>query len=227
MPLSQPADELGGSQASRVARRLRIAILEGELTPGERVYPQRLAERLSVSVTPVREALRELAAEGLIEHRPQFPMRVLPVSYQEAKELYELRLVLEPWAVERSIQRGDRQWEDELTRAYTQLQETSPHDRSAYIQIHRDFHRAVRAACDSQWHMRIVQQLTDYSDRYRALGRIPHGDEESVADEHQLIYEACRTRNTAVALDLTTRHLQATLNTISELALHDTKPESQ
>lgn len=77
---------------------LREAIVSGELEPGERLLQDRLAERLNVSATPIREALRELQAEGVLSHTPHQGVRVSEVKLEEAQEIYMIRGLLEQLA---------------------------------------------------------------------------------------------------------------------------------
>jgi DNA-binding GntR family transcriptional regulator len=78
-----------------VTAELRRLILEGELTPGERLVEDRLAERLGVSRNPVREAIRVLAAEGFVEVAPRRGAAVARLTSEEAEELFDVRMALE------------------------------------------------------------------------------------------------------------------------------------
>src|SRR4051794_20094392 len=90
-----------------VEERLRAAILRGELEPGQRLHANDLAERWAVSATPLREAFQRLAGDGLVEVLPQRGARVSRLSVQEAANIYELRLLLEPVALRQSLDASD------------------------------------------------------------------------------------------------------------------------
>lgn len=79
-------------------RRVRRAIVLGELAPGQRLLQNALAEQLGISPTPIREALRALEATGVVAYVPNRGMRVIEVSSEEAEEIYEIRAALEPLA---------------------------------------------------------------------------------------------------------------------------------
>jgi DNA-binding GntR family transcriptional regulator len=99
-------EEVGVSQTTEeAAARLRHAILEGDFQPGARLGEAALAEKFAVSRTPVREALRLLAAEGLVEISPNRGARVKEWSAEALEEIYELRTLLESHAAERAAAR--------------------------------------------------------------------------------------------------------------------------
>ncbi|WP_054811788.1 GntR family transcriptional regulator [Nocardia arizonensis] len=84
-------------------RHVRSAVLSGELEPGERIVEETMCARLGVSRAPVREALRLLAQEGLVEHLPRRGFRVLVWSATDILQLFELRRVLERHAIESAL----------------------------------------------------------------------------------------------------------------------------
>ena len=84
-------------------RRLRHEILSGMLPPGERLIEEHLTARFRISRAPVREAMRELAQQGLIEHLPRRGVRVAELSAADAGELFGLRDVLERYALETAL----------------------------------------------------------------------------------------------------------------------------
>src|SRR6516164_9818891 len=94
----------GALQASSLVelsvRRLRREILSGMLPPGERLIEEQLTQRFGISRAPLREALRQLAEQGLIEHLPRRGVRVAELSATDADELFALRKVLERYAVQ-------------------------------------------------------------------------------------------------------------------------------
>jgi DNA-binding GntR family transcriptional regulator len=87
---------------SNAYTEVRKLLLGGEVRPGQRLSHRSLAKDLGLSRSPVREALLQLEAEGLIEHRPQSGVYLREVSPQELEELYDMRLLVEPYAAERA-----------------------------------------------------------------------------------------------------------------------------
>ena len=89
-----------------VYERLKHAIISSELQPGTRLVAAELAQRWALSPTPLREAFQRLEGLGLVELSSQRGARVAPISVAEAEEIYELRLLLDPWALRRSLRRS-------------------------------------------------------------------------------------------------------------------------
>jgi len=137
--------------------RLRSAIFQGKFAPGERLVISTLAEQLGVSATPLREALRRLSSEGLVELHAHGSARVAQVDLHEATEIYELRRVLEPMALERAVAKGDDAYRHSVVRTWDALATR----RIASASDHAAFHRALLASCDSAWLLRLATMLSD------------------------------------------------------------------
>jgi GntR family transcriptional regulator, carbon starvation induced regulator len=177
-----------------VAARLREGILSGELEPGLRLKADALAQRWSVSPTPVRESLGRLAAGGLVDLEPGRGARVAGLSLKEMVEIYSIRLMLEPFALRLSLERRTPEWEADVRAAYDSLRgelEAGVPDLFRFEEIHGDLHAALIARCDSTWLMRLYRTLNDQSVRYRLLSIAPRGGPAEVLDEHERLVEAC------------------------------------
>lgn len=90
---------------ARAYRHIRLALLEGELREGTYLSPAKLAERIGVSDTPVREAIIQLESEGLVERVPKFGIRARTLNRQELEEMFDLRITLESGAAKLAAQR--------------------------------------------------------------------------------------------------------------------------
>src|SRR5262252_6104504 len=101
------ADAVPTTRADWAHKRLKAAILTGELAPGTKLAADELSQRWAVSPTPLREAFQRLGGHGLVELTSQRGARVAPFSLDEAADLYELRLLLEPRALRASLRRSD------------------------------------------------------------------------------------------------------------------------
>src|ERR1700759_4375229 len=95
------------TRADWVDSQLRREIISGSLPPGTRLRAEHLAETLGVSPTPLREAFQRLAGEGLVVIEPQRGARVAPIDANDALELYDLRLLLEPLAMRAAMEDTD------------------------------------------------------------------------------------------------------------------------
>lgn len=144
-----PAGLFAPSLVEAATRRLRDEILSGALQPGERLIEEQIRQRFSISRAPLREALRLLAQQGLVEHLPRRGARVATWSDQDIRELFELRTLLERHAVLAAFPLaggpdvdplGDVRRHLERMRA---AQDTG--DQLAKDDAHRDFHAAIVA----------------------------------------------------------------------------------
>jgi DNA-binding GntR family transcriptional regulator len=197
----------------QVLESLRRAILGGLLEPGTALVLSELSERLGVSRTPIREAIRELAAEGLVDFDSYRSAVVHTPTVEEAEELYELRLILEPLAVRKSVDRiSDAQLEEASA---LQREMVEVEDVGRWVELNREFHSKLNDAAESPRLNAIVSGLRNVSGMQVSLSlkASPHELERSNR-EHAEILQAFRDRDADRAVELTEAHLRATLNII-------------
>jgi DNA-binding GntR family transcriptional regulator len=143
-----------------VADQLRTAILEGRYRPGEWLRQERLAQELNVSQMPVREALKELSAEGLVEHVPYRGARVLAFSSEDVEDLYAHRAFLESRAAAHAARRITNSELEELQALLEQMDAlTAPEQVNQYRSLNRQFHRVIFTASRREYLMRTLQQM--------------------------------------------------------------------
>ena len=130
-----------------VADRLRADILEGRVQPGEWLRQERVAQQAGVSHMPVREARRQLAAEGLVEHVPYRGIRVVTLSVEDAEDLYASRAVLEPMAARHAAREVTPEELKELASLHERMLGCEiPARLKEYRDLNRRFHEAIIAA---------------------------------------------------------------------------------
>jgi GntR family carbon starvation induced transcriptional regulator len=156
-----------------------------------------------------------LEGVGLVELSSQRGARVASTSVAEAEEIYELRLMLEPWALRRSLERSDDAHRAEIAAAHKHLFELlSPSsDDRLILEAHCVFHAALLARCPSLWARRLTSLLAEHSQRYLLLNA--HYSEhvgESMA-EHEQLLEAALTGDVEQAARVLVAHLQGSLAT--------------
>jgi len=201
-----------------VYERLKHAIITGELPPGMRLVAADLAQRWALSPTPLREAFSRLEGIGLVELSSQRGARVASTSVAEAEEIYELRLMLEPWALRRSLELSDDAHRAEIAAAHKRLIELLSHAASSddrlILEAHRAFHAALLARCPSLWTRRLTGLLAEHSQRYQLLNA--HYSEhvsESMA-EHEQLLKAALTGDVEQAVAVLVAHLRGSLGTV-------------
>ena len=188
-------------------QRIRSSIMEGELRPSETLVISNLAEQMGISATPLREALRKLAAEGLVDLQSHGSARVSEVSLHEANEIYELRLILEPIALERSVTAGDEDYRERVSAAWRML-ETEP---IAAPHLHTTFHRTLLSNCDSLWLLRLATSLSDRSALIVQVGLPDRPMNYRTAEVHRTLMERVIAGDAAGAAEELSLHLRTTL----------------
>jgi len=152
-----------------VVEAIRTAILSGQLKPGDTLVERRLAEQLGVSKTPVREALIALSAAGLVNVTPNRGTVVRALDAEDVRQAYEVRALLEPWAVARTVRRAG---EAAAVSARAALTEAARHrsgsDHVPLSLANRRFHRALYAGCGNAL---VIAQL-DALQELAALGAV-------------------------------------------------------
>lgn len=192
-------DALPQTRSAWAAQRLRSAILLAELAPGDEIREARLAREWGVSPTPLREALRALAAEGLVVQQPQKVSRVAELSRDETIEIYALRLVLEPLALRVAMQRRPPQRADDIIRTCAELTATAaadPSNHEGYERAHRAFHRSLVADCGSATILGTLEGLWDRSMRVRYVAQRRAAERSDTAEAefssgHEQLRDAC------------------------------------
>ncbi|ANN78463.1 GntR family transcriptional regulator [Bordetella flabilis] len=209
---TEPHAEVGPSLTASVAIQVRAAILEGSFAPGAKLRLDDLRRQYGVSLSPLREALTRLAAEGLVQITDQRGYRVAPVSAENLIEVTRLRTQLEVMALVESLRHGDETWEDSLAAAYHRLSRLERDGKRAdgWEKAHRAFHLTLFSACGMPLLLRFCGTLHDLSDRYRRLFLATHAPDENVPAEHHAIFEAAMARDEALAARILTNHLQRT-----------------
>ena len=193
---------------------LRRRILSGDLAPGSRLAQYELAASLNMSITPLREAIRRLSSEGLVDLDAHRNVHVAPIGAAEARRLFEVRLLLDPPAVELA---GERRTADDIAAMEAALQRLLPVTRQGgekALAAHRQLHCAIYGASHNDVLIRLLDDLWDKSDRYRRLGlEIGHDDESRIRDfdEHRLIVEHVASGDGAKAALLMHLHITSSV----------------
>jgi DNA-binding GntR family transcriptional regulator len=156
--------------AEAALERLREAIIMGELTPGTPLRLEDLARTLGMSISPIREAVRQLEALGLAEHVPHHGAKVMGLDVEELRELFSIRLALEGMAVRRAA--GLFRAEDAAAaraqlEAYDQARTRG--DIREAVRSHAAFHFAIYEAARSPWLVRLIRPAWDSCERYRPV----------------------------------------------------------
>lgn len=190
-----------------VREALRHAILAGEYAPGTRLVQADLAKQLDVSTTPVREALRDLAADGLVRLDAYRGAIIQPLDADEIEEIYQLLKVLEPLSIERAVASIT---EPELAEAQQILDRMLDGGDSAdFVALDRQFHGLFARAARSPRLQSTLDSLRDSAARYIAASFRESGEMVAHANEdHTALLAAMRRRDLQAALTVEAAHLE-------------------
>ena len=189
-------------------QQLLEAVLEGDLQPGEILVETTLGKRFGVSRTPIREALRMLEQDGVLE-RVNRGMRVRPTSSEEVLEIYEVRAILEATAAKDAATRRtdyDLATLDRIFGTMVAAQDATPQQMAA---INRSFHQAIWHAARNRTLLDLLGRLSVHLRRYPATTYQRAGRWEAALEEHRQLLEAIRERNPEAAAQVAERHMQA------------------
>lgn len=210
-----PSGPPGFSTKSDLAYdRVRDLILSGDLAPGSVLPQASLAHTIGISTTPLREALRRLKQEGLVELDAHRDARVRPLDAAEARDLLELRGTLDPLAAALAAQRRTEADVADVRAALDGLEALADSPSAAQLESHHRFHAAIHRASHNALLVQTLDGLWVKTDRYRRHGlEAGRSDEErdARAAEHRLLFEAVRDGEAETAADLMRRHVETSL----------------
>ena len=154
--------------AEYALEQLREAIIMGELEPGTPLRLDELARSLGMSISPIREAVRQLEALGLAKHVPHQGARVEPLDVDDLRDLFEVRLALESLAVRRAAVRITPEQLEAARGALVELDDArTAQDVLAAMRAHGDFHFALYEACGAPWLLQMIRPAWDRTERFR------------------------------------------------------------
>ncbi len=201
-------DEFKGSEPSvtrYVETVVRAAIVRGVAVGGESIRQEHVATRLEVSRTPIREAFQRLERQGLLRLVPNRGAVVVEMSPDDAEQIFLMRSILEPFALDRAF---DLLSHRDLGEAEDFIVESeSATDLQRVAELNWDFHSTLYKPASQQLVVATLKTLHLSAGRYEFLGRsVLSRPEQSVA-EHRLLLAACRAGDRTHALDLLTSHI--------------------
>ncbi|WP_412553962.1 GntR family transcriptional regulator [Shimia sp. MIT1388] len=186
---------------------LLMEIREGRLSPGDRLRETDLATRFGVSRTPVREAIRQLEADGLVTHLPRVGATVRKLDYSEVMELYEMRSVLECTAARMAARMASDVEITELAAICEEIAKAGKGTEAS--RLNRQFHRALLEAAKNRF---LIKSMLALQKAMLILGRTTLADEErfeSAIAEHAAILDALSARDGDAAENAMRAHISA------------------
>ncbi|VTU38638.1 Carbon starvation induced regulator [Variovorax sp. PBL-E5] len=218
--------------SDRLARQIRLGILRGESPAGSRLNLDEMKGRYDVSLSPLREALSRLTAEGFVHFEAKRGFRVSEMSRANLGEIVTIRRLCEPVAIRESVLHGDDDWEERVAATAHMLgkriaAKPGPASAAEWENAHRKFHLAVLSGCGMPMLMHFCSTLMDMQDRYR-LQLTKDGEYSRRAEgEHLALLDACVRRNAPLAEKLALQHIDRTYEYLVGLMGDATRPAAE
>lgn len=191
-----------------VFNTLRQAILRGELKPGERLMEIQLANKLGVSRTPIREAIRKLELEGLVLMIPRRGAEVAEITEKSLRDVLEVRGALEELAVKLACQKITDAQIQELRVAEKAFElALQSGDVTTYAEADVKFHDVIYLATDNQRLIQLLSNLREQMYRYRVEYLKREEAHETLLIEHKRIIETIAKRDMDAAVDAVCQHI--------------------
>ncbi|MBB6550555.1 GntR family transcriptional regulator [Nonomuraea rubra] len=190
--MSESAGEIYTTKADFAYLRVKELVLSGALLPGSVIAQAQLAREIGISTTPLREALRRLKSEGLVELDAHRDARVAPLAAEEARDLLELRRSLDPLAVALAAERRTKADIAAMRSALDGLKPLPGNPAYEQLVAHRKFHTALYTASHNDLLIQTLDGLWDKADRYRRLAlEVERGQaaRDRKAAEHEALLE--------------------------------------
>lgn len=204
----------GRAISPQVYGLLRARIIDTRLPPGAPIHEKDISDLCGISRTPVRAALQQLAAEGLVETRPQVGSIVSPLNRDRFLEAVFIRCALECAVVRRLAEKG---LDDSRLAPLLRLQEATAaaDDYTAFFDVDEAFHAQLAEMAGTPTAWTLVQQVKAHVDRERLglMGRIPGRSAEALNDHKELL-AAIRAGDGDAAADVMRRHIETVLDVL-------------
>src|SRR5690349_18687544 len=204
--------------AAEAAEILRQRILSGEIRAGQPIRQEQIAQELGVSRIPLREALKQLEAEGFVTIAPHKGAVVSTLSVEEAEELFALRLQLETWLLKEAIPRM-READFAHLDAIIDLSRAPDKDTGGNLarwgELNWQSHEALYRPAGRPLSLKVLKRIHDNLDRYLRLQIAITRDWDRAYQDHQDFFALSREGNVDAALALLERHILGTAKALS------------
>lgn len=210
--------------SQKVYRVLKAEIIKGSLKPGTKLLEGKIAKQMGVSRTPIREALRELAAEGFVKMSPNQGMIVINSSIEDIQEVLQIRGVLEGLAARLAAEKINQKEVNELEKYLKQMEIfTKKDDALAFSEMDAEFHELILNVCGNKRLIQLRRNLSDQAHRYRIRSLSIPGRLRYSLKEHQEIVEAIKKKDSIQANRLSQIHIK---NVLKNILAHEEEKKS-
>lgn len=216
--MAEPTPLRGTSMHDAVATRLRAMVFDGELLPGSYIDEKALANAWQVSRTPLREALKVLAAEGLVELVPHRGCRVIELTEDDADALFPVMALLEGRCAFEAVQHAGDEDLRKVQHLHDELERhAKAQDIDGYYRVNHSFHSLVQQLAANRWLDRVTGDLRRFMRMMRGSQLALPGRMAASINEHRVLLDAFLQRDAARAERAMHDHLLAQLVALKKL----------
>jgi DNA-binding GntR family transcriptional regulator len=204
----------------RIYAELKQSIFDFQLLPGDRFTESEIAQRVSASRTPVREALTRLQREGFVDVAFRSGWQVKPFDLGQYEQLYDVRLVLEQAAVSKLCQMQTRANLEELARVWLAPETQRVSEVEAQCALEQRFHEQLVAAAGNTEMARIHHDVNQRLSMVRRIELIEHPRIDAIYQEHALLLRAVIDRDAEHAQQLIAAHTERSKSDVRRITVH-------
>ena len=204
-----------------VTDKIANDIVLGGLQPGVKLRIDELKTRYSTGASPIREALTSLSVQGFVTSESRRGFRVAPMGREDLLEITEIRKLIELKALEISIQKGGREWEEGIVIQMARLRHAVSQSSSEGVPLdpgidgaHEDYHRALIAGCNSQRLIDLQETYYELAKRYRMLVFRTRFTDDDFLTQHEILTDVVLSRRMESSLAELRRHLDLLITTM-------------
>jgi len=213
--LQRPQGYMSGPQ---VVTELRRVVASGAVSPGSTIPLEEVAEFFEVSRIPVREALKTLVGEGLLEHQPRLGYTVTSLSAEELNELYLVRGALEAAALDVAVRRATARDDRRVEEAHAQLSHAIAEDDPALFQrSSRAFHEAMLQPCRMPRLLHMLDVAWNITEPVQTMVHVSDADRSQMHREHIELMEAYLARDAERLRTVAAAHQQHLMESLNDL----------
>jgi DNA-binding GntR family transcriptional regulator len=206
-----PIEHTRKTLSAQVYERIREAIIQQVLFPGQRLDQNKLADELQVSLVPVREALKTLEAEGLVSIIPRRGAFVTEISLQDLADLYFARQIIEGETIYHAVELLTESDFSSLDTLIQKMREATDRDNMHdFMRFNRSFHMTIYRALNNAHLMQTIEGHWERSEIYRFRYLFIAHSVQNIHAEHEAILHACRQRDRDQAKELARQHIANT-----------------
>jgi DNA-binding GntR family transcriptional regulator len=214
------SDRPGGPQAA-ILEELRRCLLDGGVPPGTAIPLDEVAQVFGVSRIPVREALKTLIGEGLVEHQPNLGYQVARLTTQELHELYVVREVLEVAALTAAVASAGEQDDLEAATTHEALgRAIAAHDVRGYHRDSRRFHLALVRPCGMHRLLAMLESVWNTTEPVQPMAHVPDGAKAELHHDHEEMLAAFLARDVENLVATARAHHSRLRASLAALPLH-------